>query len=156
MSTIHERLEERRHKARINLARESGPGLGLIILRASGVFYTHETGGYACDHANAQGVFAPLHRVPDDDQEMMLTAHFCGPKWEGWCSDGIDQATADYVDYVLSLSPETNYLKVDRTRLADSKEAWIYVDVQEPSGDVLPPISGFGVCKGVFIWRNSD
>ena len=45
MSTIHERLEERRHKARINLARESGPGLGLIILRASGVFYTHETVG---------------------------------------------------------------------------------------------------------------
>ncbi|HEX7330792.1 MAG TPA: DUF6210 family protein [Pyrinomonadaceae bacterium] len=157
MSTIHERLDEQRHKARINLSRRPGPGLGLIILRSSGVFYIHETGGYACHHERAQGVFAPLHRPPDDDQEGLLVAHFTGPKWEGWCDDGIDEATADYVDYVLSLSPETDYLKVDRTRLDDSKEAWIYVNVHEPGHEfALSPVSGFGECKGVFIWGNSD
>ena len=157
MSTIHERLRERQNKARIRLAHMSGPGLGLIFLRPSGVFYTHEVGGYGCQPALAEGVFAPLHRDPDDDQETLLTAHFTGPKWGGWCSDGIDVETADFVDHVLSLSDETEYLKVDRTRLAESKEAWIYVDVQEPAeNSELALISGFGVCKGVFLWRNSD
>lgn len=156
MSTIHERLEERRHKGRINLARANGPGLGLIILHSSGVFYTHETGGYACHPSLAQGVFAPLHREADDDQEALLIAHFTGPKWNGWCSDSIDEQDADYVDYVLSLAPATLYLKVDRTRLADSREAWIYVDVHEPTYSELAPISGFGECKGIFIWGNSD
>lgn len=155
MSTIRERLEEKRHKARINLAHVCGPGLGLIILRPSGVFYTHEAGGYGCHPELAQGVYAPLHRQTEDDQESLLIAHFCGPKWNGWCSDSIDEQTADYVDYVLSLAPATHYLKVDRTRLDDSKEAWIYVNVAEPT-DEHAPVSGFGPCKGVFVWGNSD
>lgn len=155
MSTIDERLEEQRRQASIYLSIRPGPGLGLIILRPSGVFYIHETGGYACEHSSAQGVFAPLHSPPDDDQEALLISHFTISKWDGWCSDGIDEATADYVDYVLSLSPHTSYIKVDRTRLDDCKEAWIYVDVREPDGN-FNPISGFGKCKGVFIWGNSD
>jgi len=157
MSTIPERLRERKIKARIKLAHASETGLGLIILQPSGAFYTHETGGYACYPAHAEGVFAPLHREADDDQETLLTAHFSGSKWNGWCSDGIDEQTADYVDYVLSLSITTQYLKVDRTRLADSREAWIYVDVYEPTEyPQAAPISGFGLCKGVFVWSNLD
>lgn len=156
MSTIQERLREKTIKARINLSSVAGPGLGLIILQPSGAFYTLETGGYACYHAHAEGVFVPLQREIDEDQEMLLRAHFTGPKWEGWCSEGIDEDTAEYVNYVLSLSPSTSYLKVDRTRLDDSREAWIYVNVSEPTGDALPRISGFGKCKGVFVWGNSD
>lgn len=157
MSTIQERLREQQIKARINLSYVTGPGLGLIILQPSGAFYELETGGYACYHALAEGVFVPIHRPPDDDQEMLLTAHFTGPKWEGWCDEGIDEATAEHVDHILSLSPETSYLKVDRTRLGDSREAWIYVNVSEPTDDPrVARISGFGKCKGVFVWGNSD
>lgn len=157
MSKIQERLREQKIKARINLSYVAGPGLGLIILQPSGAFYTLETGGYACYHALAEGVFVPLHRETDDDQEMLLTAHFTGPKWEGWCDEGIDEDTAEYVNYVLSLSPSTSYLKVDRTRLDDSREAWIFVNVSEPTGDPdVARISGFGQCKGVLVWGNSD
>jgi len=157
MSTIQERLREQQIKARINLSHCSGTGLGLIILQPSGAFYTLETGGYAVLHSLAEGVFVPLHREADDDQEMLLTAHFTGPKWEGWCSEGIDEDTAGYVDYVLSLSPQTSFLKVDRTRFVDSHEAWIYVNVSEPTDNpIVAPISGFGKCKGIFVWGNSD
>jgi len=156
MSKTQERLREQQIKARINLSYVSGPGLGLIILQPSGAFYELETGGYACDHALAEGVFVPLHRETEDDQESLLLAHFTGPKWEGWCSEGIDEATGEYVNYVLSLSPVTSFLKVDRTRLDDSREAWIYVNVHEPTGDAVPRISGFGKCKGVLVWGNSD
>jgi Family of unknown function (DUF6210) len=156
MSTIQERLAEQRIKARISLTHMSGPGLGLIILQPSGVFYTHETGGYACRHSQEQGVFVPIHRGPDDDQESLLIDYFTGPKWGGWCDEGIDEETAKYVDHVLSLGPETDCLTVDRTRLADSMEAWIYVDVHEPAEDPVARFYGFGECKGVFIWGNSD
>ena len=99
----------------------------------------------------------PLPRETEDAQESLLIAHFTGPKWEGWCSEGIDEATAEHVDHILSLSPETSYLKVDRTRLDDSREAWIYVNVFEPTGDPdSARISGFGKCKGVLVWGNSD
>ena len=157
MSTIQERLREYKIKGRINLAHISGTGLGLIILQSSGAFYTHEIGGYGCHPAQAEGVFVPLHRDPDDDQERLLTDHFTGTKWNGWCNAGIDEETAGYVDQVLSLSPETSYLTVDRTRLAESEEAWIYVDVHEPAElSAHAPIHGFGECKGIFVWSNSD
>lgn len=157
MSTIHERLRERKIKARIRLSHISGTGLGLIVLQPSGVFYTHETGGYACYHDKAEGVFAPIHQDNEDNQESMLIDYFTGPKWNGWCSDSIDEETAGYVDYVLSLSPSTSYLKVDRTRLGNSREAWIHVDVVEPTEDPeLSPIHGFGECKGILVWSNSD
>lgn len=61
MSTIHERLEEQRHKARIILARENGPGLGLIHLAKFGliVIWLYE----AIDHQLAAGTANLLFRV---------------------------------------------------------------------------------------------
>ena len=151
-----EELREKQVKARITLSHSSGRVMGLIILQPSGAFSTPETGGIACYPELAAGVFVPLHEETDASQQGLLTAHFTGPKWNGSCDDGIDEQTAEYVDYVFSLSPATNYLRVDRVRLDDCKEAWIYVRVREPSENSYPPISGFGDCKGVFIWSNSD
>ena len=151
-----ERLREQQVKARIKLSHVSPQFLGLIILQPSGAFYTHETGGYACFHESAEGVFVPLHEETEESQEGLLIAHFTGPKWNGTCDNGIDEQTAEYIDHVFSLSPATDYLRVDRVRLDDCKEAWIYVRVREPSEEFYRPISGFGDCKGVFVWGNSD
>lgn len=157
MSTIQERLRQRKVKGRIRLAHPYGTLFGVIIVQPSGAFYTHETGGYSCRWELAEGVFAPLRRSPDEDQELLLSTYFTGPKWNGWCSDGIDEATADYVDHVMSLSPESSFIKVDRTRLPDSKEAWIYVNVHEPvEFPDNAPLYGFGECQGILVWRNSD
>ena len=140
----------------IDLACAHTEGLGLLIRWPSGVIYTHQTGGYQCNHPAEEGVFALFGRQTEE-QSAKLTAYFCGPKWRGWCAEGIDRQTADFVDRVLRGSVLTNFLRVDRKRLRDSHEAWVYVDVLElPEGQDFFTIEKFGACKGVLLWENSD
>jgi Family of unknown function (DUF6210) len=139
--------------------------IGLILLYPSGVRYENQAGGYMCLHPSEEGVYAPLyvHRI---DQEAMLEDHFFrSPKWGGCCFDGIDHEDADVIDHILGLARETRHIKVDRSRLRDSCEAWIYVNVvtqadgneQNYTSDIPPyPAAGFGECNGVLTWRNSD
>ncbi|HXG64310.1 MAG TPA: DUF6210 family protein [Blastocatellia bacterium] len=152
-------MDDRNRKPIIDLSDPSDIGLGLIILWPSGVIYTHQTGGYNCLGPEEEGVFVRLYKELHD-QEAMLIDYFGGPKWRGWCGDEIDNETADFIDQVLSLSERTIFLKVDRSRLQDSHEAWIYVDVSEPAtqsnGYRPAAINGFGNCKGVLIWSNTD
>lgn len=127
--------------------------LGLIISYPSGVRISAQTGGYTCQQPEIEGVYLPLKY---DAKE--LEEYFTGPKWQGWCCNGIDEETADFIDNYLSNDGNTAYIKVDRARLQDSQEAWIYVDVFEPGGAVkeINLLSGFGRCKGVLTWDNSD
>jgi len=103
-------------------------GLGLIILWPSHVVYSNQTGGYACLQPHEEGVFVPLD-ADQGQQAAQLEAFFTGPTWGGGCWNAIDAETADYLDRLFAASFSTNFLHVDRTRLHDSHEAWIYVDV---------------------------
>lgn len=133
-----------------------GQRLGLILLRSSGVYYSNQTGGYACLHPLVEGVFVPVHG-DESDMEKRLSEYFTGPKWNGWCCDGIDEETATFVDGVLAQCHLTKEIKVDRNRLRDSHEAWVYVDYANPTeADWRSEISGFGTCKAVLTWENSD
>jgi len=131
-------------------------GIGVIILFESGVRYSNQVGGYGCLHPEVEGVFVPL--VDETvDQERDLKAHFTGPKWQGWCNDGIDAETADFIDAVLERSPYTEKIKVDRDRLVDSYEAWVYVKLPSTEGDSeYTVIHGFAGRSGVLTWENSD
>lgn len=147
------------NKPEIDLSNPADIGLGLIIIWSSGVIYSHQVGGYSCLTAKEEGVFARLYKELDD-QEAMFIEHFCGSKWNGCCFGGIDNETADFIDQVLNLSSRTNFIKVDRTRLDECCEAWIYVDINEPEtsqdGYCSAALGGFGKVKGVLIWSNSD
>ena len=129
-------------------------GLGVILLYESGVYYSNQTGGYACLHPAAEGVYVPLNNAAVD-QETQLFAYFTGSKWAGWCNEGIDQETADYIDSVLAKSPYTRMLKVNRDRLEDSHEAWIYVKVVRNADDA-EIICELGARAGILTWENSD
>lgn len=141
-------------------------GIGLIINCSSGVIYSNQTGGYATDHPEIEGVFIPLMHPSDMDslearergqlmdQQAELEAHFTGPKWRGHCYAGIDEETADFVDHVLAASNVTRRLRVDRSKLAASSEAWIHVVIPPPDGSEL--WEGFGPGCGVLTWENSD
>ncbi len=51
----------------------------------------------------------------------------------------------------------TKNVKVDRNRLTDSHEAWVYVDYRNPKAvDWNSGITGFGQCQAVLTWENSD
>lgn len=60
---------------------------------------------------------------------------------------------ADGVDAALAAEPDTRCARVDRSRLNDSHEAWVYVDLDGAATDLL---RGFGRSKAVLTWPNSD
>ena len=81
-----------------------------------------------------EGVFVPLLGSPegrDVDPERLLKEHFTGPKWMGGCANGIDEESASFIDGLLHRMRETRFLTVDRSRLHDSHEAWVYVDIAD-------------------------
>ena len=134
----------------------NGGGIGIIILYKSGVHYSNQTGGYACLHPEAEGVYVPLVNELVD-QEARLEDFFTGPKWQGWCSDGIDGETADFIDAVLESSPYSRGLKVDRQRLDASHEAWVHLTV--PGTATAPEaieLVGFEEAEAILTWSNSD
>ena len=142
----------------------SASGIGLIILCPSGVLYTNQTGGHACLHPVAEGVYVPLiNSDPQVHQETELFEYFTGSKYQGWCHDGIDEDDLAVIDHILQKGWYTKYLLVDRDRLRASHEAWIYVTIQKhpdrqahwerQAGYVL---YGFEGKNGILTWTNSD
>ena len=126
-------------------------GVVAIVLERSGVIYTNQTCGHACAHPEAEGVLVPFNDDPSLDEpeqalwcrlgEILENAHYLTP------------ALADRVDAALASRPDTRCARVDRSRLADSHEAWVYVDITpDPSG----LLQGFGEVKAILTWPNSD
>lgn len=131
-------------------------GVGLIILCPSGVRYSNQTGGYACLHPVVEGVYVPLSNEVVD-QEAELAAYFSGTKWLGWCNEAIDEEAAAFVDEVLRKSPYTKGLVVNRDRLLDSHESWIYVIIPHPrQAPELTEYVGFGDVEAILTWENGD
>ncbi|ACL03123.1 conserved hypothetical protein [Desulfatibacillum aliphaticivorans] len=133
-----------------------GERIGLIIVWKSGVVYSNQTGGLACFLSKQEGVFVPIGEGLLNQDEL-LWEHFTGSKWFGACMDGIDEETADYIDEVLEQNIETSCVKVDRSRLGKSHEAWIYVTIaDDPNSEERRIIKGFDGCRAVLTWDNSE
>jgi hypothetical protein len=129
-------------------------GIGVIVAHPSGVHYSNQAGGYLCSHPEIEGVFLPL-AGPDTEWHTQLDQHFFyGEKYAGHCYRGIDEETARFLDVLLASSPVSRGITVDRDRLAESIEAWIYVTIAPGTGD--DAIAGFDGATGVLTWQNSD
>ncbi|AAN48906.1 DUF6210 family protein [Leptospira interrogans] len=127
--------------------------IGLIIEYQTGIIYSNQTGGYACLQPEVEGVLVPLEDLENKIQQS-LQKYFTGPKWRSWCNDGIDEETADFID---SLLKPFYYLKVNRSKLLQSHEAWIYMELLLQKGDLEYQIySGFLEKSGILTWGNSD
>ena len=123
---------------------------GLIIEHPTGAIYTNQAGGHACLHPEMEGAFVPFE-IPDEIQ-----CYFFGEKWNCWCYECIDAETADFMDGILASSDFIGKIRVDRDRLEDSCEAWVFVTFP---ADLHPddlPYSGFPSGLGVLTWGNSD
>jgi len=124
---------------------------GLIILCQSGVVYQNQTCGYACIQRTAEGVLVPLLDIPLATKMCPLYVSFDNLDWDS--KSGISQTRAVEVDGLLSQWSYTSRIRVDRSYLDDSAEAWVYVTV---TPDDTVEYSGFGECKGILTWPNSD
>ena len=133
------------------------PGLSLLLPAKSGIVYANQTGGYHCWQQEMEGYLLPLFSAFDEVKQGQLVAdHFTGPKWHGWCGEGIDAETADYIDGVLQMTPHTDWLATDRQRIEESHEAWIYVYPKEIRDTYTIEFDGFEFQSAVLTWENSD
>ncbi|EQA72902.1 DUF6210 family protein [Leptospira noguchii] len=124
--------------------------IGLIIEYQTGIIYSNQTGGYACLQPEVEGFLVPLEDLENKIQQS-LQEYFTGPKWRSWCHD---EETADFID---SLLKPFYYLKVNRSKLLQSHEAWIYMELLLQKGDLEYQIySGFLEKSGILTWGNSD
>lgn len=128
----------------------------LVIEHASGVVYTNQTNGVLCRQSKMEGVLVPLGLSDADSERVMQLPYepILGLKAE----------LADEIDRLLGIELSTQHIKVDRSRLHESVEAWVFVrvDTQELQSDGSAPpdyfgmMYGFGAITGVLTWPNSD
>ena len=110
-------------------------GVSCIVL-GDGAEWRQQCGGYSCRQETANG---GLVLIANDDVSNKLTDYFCGDKWNGWCTSGIDEETASFIESVL---PSGSKFVVSRARFEDGCEAWVHGHL-----DGLP---------AVLVWQNSD
>lgn len=131
---------------------------GVIILRETGIIYQNQTCGHACIQRCAEGALVLLtdpYLITENPVELYQCSVEAGLKQIDWyrCYSRLDTTCADKIDEILQSNGYTKQISVDRTRLDESEEAWVYVK--------LKPLDyahyvGFGECDGVLVWANSD
>lgn len=138
--------------------------IGLIVVTDSGVCYSNQTGGTACLHPVAEGVFISLEGE-DTNISDAIFEYFAGGRYQGTgATAGIDEQDANHIDALL----EKRYpmITVDREQLSNSHEAWIVVNIgknpEKPKefgsweSDMGLLFYGFENRKAILTWSNSD
>ncbi len=126
--------------------------LALIVPSSTNVVYRNQTGGHACIPSDLEGYLIPFAgEVGDACNRLRLL--FTGLKWGGWCSDRIDEETADEVDSVLAHVARRGEILVDRTKLNESWEAWVHVKI---NGPLVSLVEHARPSAAILTWSNSD
>lgn len=127
----------------------------LIVEASTGVVYSNQVYGTSALHPELEGWLMPL---PDQTRRLpgLLDDHFQAEPYSLTGADrtrgtGITEATADWLDEVVL----PNCARVDRERLDDSREAWVYLRVASESED-FPLWVLDRPRRGVLTWPNSD
>lgn len=128
----------------------------LIVEHPSGVIYENQVGGVVCFPGEQEGVLAPV-----DVARATVEAVQNLPYRQG--AEGISSEIADAIDALLAAESGARMLKVDRERMQESWEAWVYVQIDAPRTTVhklgdgyFGSVYGFGSARGVLTWPNSD
>jgi hypothetical protein len=118
-------------------------GLGLVVPYPSGVLYTNQTGGTTCAHPVEEGVFVPLGSECRLEEKLdRIFQHQFAAR--------LTSADADALDAILHTPEEpfvvtpAFFLEVDRTRLDDSMEAWLYVTITACPDEHMIAFAGHG------------
>ncbi len=127
-------------------------GLALIVPASTGIVYQNQTGGYACLPSRQEGYLVPFAGDVTEKCKRLL-AHFTGSKWGGWCSERIDEETADLIDSILADMPGRDHIIVDRAKLDTSWEAWVHVRI---AGPLFALVEHAHPEEAILTWPNSD
>lgn len=136
--------------------------IGLILEYTSGIAYHHQIGGLSCIDKRIEGVYMPIGSgflrdqpsVLDQLNKYFLDVH------GGRCDGGINNDDANFIDTtLLRFERDLISIKTDRSKLSESMEAWIYVNIEILSDNprIIETIIGnVETTKAVLIWPNSD
>lgn len=116
-------------------------GLGLILDYPSGIHYSNQAGGHACLQPTLEGIYVPLRNDILEHSTLMSPAtdlwqYFTGPPLLGMGALGLNQRDADHIDAIFTRYRLETLLTVDRLRLSESYEAWVWVTVQDNEGPI--------------------
>jgi hypothetical protein len=126
------------------------PDLGLIVKAPTGVRHTTQAAGFACEHPEAEGYFVPLQTRIGRPELATFMGLFRG----SW--DCLSAAQADAVDGALARHGFKS-MRVDRTMLAQCREAWVHVVISAREKEESIPLTGLSEdVRGVLVWPNSD
>lgn len=143
-------------KAHVNLMMHASEMLGLIVLMPSGVVFTNQTGGTACMHPDAEGIFVPLYfsgKWPIELESFW---------WKGWehydspqvqvCLDGME------LNHILEPVPLTDFRMTTLAELDGWGEAWIPVRIKEAPEhtDNWEALHDFVGHYAILTYSNSD
>ncbi len=136
--------------------------LGIIVAWPSGVIYSNQANGVACEHPRLEGVFYPAAVDDSDDvslprQNSELAAFVLNHR-EG-NRGPLNERIADFIDDFLSRTNLPFTAVVDRSRFHDSVEAWVWLTLtrgKKPWSSLF--VEGFDAypLAGVLVWENSD
>ena len=129
----------------------------VLIPWSSGVMFTVQTSGLLVLPRSVEGICLPLYRGEYISERLDSLGH----NHPGCCVDNTgdieelphatDSIDADVLDEIFQ---ETHVpLKVDRQKLNDSCEAWVYVHVL-PNNNLL--LAAFVGQEAIFTWANCD
>jgi hypothetical protein len=124
----------------------------LIILQSSGVTYFNQTMGNTCFQSEAEGILAPITNDPPLDNFYVGSLAYKLQKLTG-NKHFLEESDAEAIDELLATNLGGDTLQVDRTRLRDSYEAWVFVMIDKNNGGDLKDFAG---CKAVLTYPNSD
>ncbi len=135
-------------------------GTALVIPHPTGIVYSNQAGGHACLQPQAEGFLipiandvglAPTHdlRSPENDLfKYFSKLHSCGAP--------LTEADAQKIESIMHQLPLWGGLSVDRKRLHNSVEAWVFVTIAESE---QRPILVEGLnypVSAILTWTNSD
>jgi len=121
--------------------------LGLILEdTTSNVVYLNQTGGLLCHQRYARGIFVFV----ENWNKSLLK--IIAPYMENVV--GLTAKDADFLDAAFADTDNADHISVDRTKLEQSAEAWIFVKINPDAGSDY--YSGFSAKAGILTWENSD
>lgn len=126
-------------------------GAALVVPESTGVFYTNQVNGTACEHPKLEGILIPVNNDMLSSSPEYLENQLCSLFDGSW--NELTEIKANEINAVLSKFPETKGILVDRDKLFESVESWVYVIAKETEDSCY---SGFGELHGILTWQNSD
>lgn len=128
----------------------------LIVEWENQIAYENQVGGLDCRVGVQEGILVPLGFSEEElDKLFKLPFEASGL--------GITPTLADQMDALFSGRPSFFYISVDRERLQDSCEAWVYVRLgtvpevkRRDDASYLGMAYGVSGRRGVITWPNSD